>query len=98
MWSYLLQANYAIIVILCYSLYYLQKHDKDKMFINIAGGLLIVSCISGFQVHSQYKLEQTHDIEMTFQYIDQMSPLELKNKLKTCMIDSGNCTFVFVQK
>ncbi len=98
MWSYITLANSTLSLILMYGAFYLHTHGKDKLFVNITGSLFIISMICFFQVYNQYKMEQTHEIEMTIRYIDQMSPLDLKNKLKTCMINQSNCSLVFVEQ
>jgi preprotein translocase subunit SecF len=97
-WSYIALANSILMLVLLYGTVQLYKHKKDKLFINVSGCLFIMCSVGFFETYHQYKMEQTHEIEMTFKYIDQMNPLELKNKLKTCMINQSNCTFVFVEQ
>jgi hypothetical protein len=65
--------------------------------------VVVIAIISGigFKLYSKYEIEKFQDIhnnEVVFSYIDSMSIVDLRNKLKACQIDSSNCTIVFPQK
>ncbi len=62
--------------------------------------VIIVVVIVSFKLYGKYELEKfenVHNNDVVFSYIDTMSAVELRNKLKACQIDSSNCTIVFPQ-
>lgn len=82
-----------------YQLYVLQLGIK-KLSLGVVVVLAIVSGIS-YKLYGKYEIEKFQDIhnnDMVLAYIDSMSTIDLKNKLKACQINSNNCTIVFPQK
>jgi|688.fasta_scaffold509905_3 hypothetical protein len=62
--------------------------------------VVIVIAIIGFKLYGKYELEKfenIHNNDAILTYIDTMSVVDLRNKLKACQIDSSNCTIVFPQ-
>ena len=58
----------------------------------------IVLVIVGYKLYGKYELEKfenVHNNDAVLSYIDTMTAVDLRNKLKACQIDSVNCTIVF---
>lgn len=74
---------------------YLQNIPRIAYIVPV---ILLIGSYFLYQHHQQIVFESIHDNEVLFKYIDQMNVNDLRNKMKLCVIDQTNCTFVFAEK
>lgn len=77
------------------------KKLSFKELIKYIALVVVVIFGAGYKLFGKYeieKFEEVHNNEVLFSYIDSMSVVDLRNKLKACQINTNNCILVFPQK